>query len=280
MRNSTTKYGKWALVTGGSAGIGKAMAQKLAAKGHNLILVARNEEKLIRVANEIEQQHKIQIETYALDLTIEENVQELFERTGEKFVGMLVANAGLETSGHFTKVSQHDHRQLIELNINVPAAMAQHYGAEMVGEGKGAIIFMSSLFGYQGVPIVANYSASKAYILALGEALHVELGPMGVDVLVVSPGLTETAMPAAMPIDFSKMPITKHRPEKVARAAMSALGRRATKVPGLLNWVYAFENRFIPRLWPTRLFGYLLKRAMPKEDRARLLNTQRKGAHK
>ena len=147
----------------------------------------------------------------------------------------------------------------------------------MVDEGKGAIIFMSSLFGYQGVPIVANYAASKAYILALGEALYVELGPVGIDVLVVSPGLTDTAMPAAMPINFSKMPITKHKPKKVAKAALSAVGRRATKVPGLLNWIYAFENRFLPRLWPTRLFGFLLKRAMFKEDRARLLNTRRKG---
>ncbi len=196
----------------------------------------------------------------------------MFEKTSDKFIGILVPNAGVEISGHFTKVSMNDHRYLIELNINVPAAMANHYGAKMVDEGKGAIVFISSLFGYHGVPIVANYSASKAYILALGEALHVELDPMGIDVLVVSPGLTDTAMPAAMPFNFSKMPITKHKPAKVAKAALSALGKKASKVPGLLNWIYAFENRFIPRLWPTRLFGFLLKRAMTQEDRARLLN--------
>jgi hypothetical protein len=113
MKNSTTKYGKWALITGGSAGIGKAIAQELAATGHNLILVARNKEKLTRVATEIEQHHKVKTKTYALDLTLEADVQALFDSTSDRFVAILVANAGLEASGHFTKVSQQDHRKLI-----------------------------------------------------------------------------------------------------------------------------------------------------------------------
>ena len=120
---------------------------------------------------------------------------------------------------------------------------------------------MSSLFGYQGVPYVANYSASKAYILSLGEALNVELKPLGIDVTVLSPGMTITPMTDKMSVDFNKMPITRHTPDAVARVGLNALGKKATVVPGLINKIYAWENRFIPRSWPVKLFGFLVKRA-------------------
>jgi len=118
------------------------------------------------------------------------------------------------------------------------------------------------LFGYQGVPMVANYSASKAYILSLGEALNVELKPLGIDVSVLSPGLTNTPMTQNMVVDFKKVPITSHQPEVVARVGLNALGKKATVVPGFINKFYAWENRLIPRSWPVKLFGFLIKRAM------------------
>lgn len=137
--------------------------------------------------------------------------------------------------------------------------------------------FVSSLFGYQGVPIVANYAASKAYILSLGEALNVEMKPYGVDVLVLSPGLTDTDMPAQMPVNFDKMPITKSSPKAVVRIALRALGKKATVVPGFINKFYAWENRLIPRSWPVKLFGFLVKNASDKTRKDELLheNTSR-----
>lgn len=280
MKRTTNKYGTWALVTGGSAGIGLAFADQLAKARYNVILVARGEQKLDAGATKIAKRNGVQVETIQLDLSATGAPQELFEQTKGKAVGLLVLSAAMETTGHFTKVPAGSHSSLVMLNVLAPAELARLYGAEMVKRGRGGIVFLSSLFGYQGVPLVANYAASKAYILALGEALHVEMRPHGVDVLVVSPGLTDTDMPAKMPVNFNKMPITRHKPAKVARIGLRALGRKASVVPGLINKIYAFENRFIPRIWPTRLFGFLLRHAMHKDRRAGLLNLKsaRKGA--
>lgn len=272
MKNTVLKYGKWALVTGGSTGIGLAFAHELAAAGHNLVLVARGKDALEASAKALVQQHRIEVETIAFDLTAPSALVDLYHQTKDKRPGLVVLNAGMESTGHFTKIPADAHRALIDLNIQAPAELARLYGADMVARGRGGIVFLSSVFGYQGVPLVANYAASKAYILALGEALHIEMKPHGVDVLVLAPGLTDTDMPAKMPVDFSKMPITKHRPVKVAGVGLKALGRKASVVPGLLNNIFVFENRLMPRLWPTRLFGFLLRNAMHKDARPTLLN--------
>ncbi|PHR92798.1 MAG: short-chain dehydrogenase [Robiginitomaculum sp.] len=272
MKDTVKKYGEWAVITGGSAGIGLAFAHELAAKGHNLVLVARGQKALDASALKLKAQHKIDVVTIAMDLTAVNAPSDLYEKTKDIAPGLVVLSAGSETTGHFTKVALNAHSNLINLNIQVPAALARLYGADMIQRGRGGIVFLSSLFGYQGVPLVANYAASQAYILTLGEALHVEMKPHGVDVLVVSPGLTKTNMPAQMPVDFWKMPITKHQPVKVARVGLRALGRKASVVPGYVNKVFAFENRFLPRLWPTKMFGFLLKNALYKDQKPKLLN--------
>lgn len=129
-----------------------------------------------------------------------------------------------------------------------------------------------SLLGYQGVPVLANYAASKAYVLSLGEALHVEMKPFGVDVLVLSPGLTDTAMPTQMPVDMREMPMTKLSPVRVVRVALAALGRKASVVPGFVNTFFAFENRFVPRIWPVKLFGWLMGKAITPDNRSEVLH--------
>lgn len=278
MNTSIKKYGRWALITGGSAGIGYAFAKQLAEKGHNLILAARNQERLDDSASKLIAAHGIKVKTIAIDLAKTDAPAELHRQTRKEAPGLVILNAGIETTGHFTRVESSAHRKLIDLNIQAPAEMARLYGADMVAKGRGGLVFLSSLFGYQGVPLVANYAASKAYILSLGEALHVEMKPYGVDVLVLSPGLTNTDMPANMPVDFNKMPITQHTPAKVARVGLNALGKTASVVPGLINTIFAFENRFIPRNWPVNLFGFLLENAIPKDKRTDLLNHKTSGA--
>lgn len=272
MKNTVKKYGKWALITGGSNGIGLAFAKDLAAAGHNLILVARGQTTLEARAKELSDAHNVEVDIFPIDLTAPGATSELYELTKSRDPGLIFLSAGAETTGDFTVVSADAHRSLIDLNIQAPAELARLYGADMVKRGRGGIVFLSSLFGYQGIPLLANYSASKAYILTLGEALYVEMKPHGVDVLVVSPGLTDTDMPAKMPVNFNKLPITKHKPAKVARTALGALGRKPTVVPGLINKMYAFENRFMPRIWPTKLFGFLIRNAMHKDRKPELLN--------
>lgn len=261
MKNLNKKYGPWAVVTGASSGIGKATSKQLAQQGFNIVAVARNEANLASFKDEMESEYKIKVQTIAQDLSQPGSSKVIADRTADLDVGLFVANAGGENSGLFVENEAHDESHLVALNVVSPMELSHVFGKRFVKRGKGGILLVSSLFGYQGVPHVANYSATKAYILTLGEALNVELKSKGVDVTVLSPGLTKTPMSENMPIDFGKMPITSHYPETVAKVGLNALGSKATVVPGLINKVYAWENRFIPRTWPVKLFGFLLGRA-------------------
>jgi len=221
-------------VTGASSGIGKAISKQLASEGVNIVAVARNNNNLDLLKTELTVLYNIEVKTIA----------------------------GIENNGLFSDNELESEEQLLALNISSPMILSHTFSSRFAKRGAGGIILVSSLFGYQGVPLVANYSASKAYILALGEALNVELKPQGIDVTVLSPGLTQTPMSEKMAINFNKMPITQHAPEYVAQIGLSALGHKPTVVPGLMNKIYAWENRFIPRSWPVKLFGHLIKRAL------------------
>ena len=109
--------------------------------------------------------------------------------------------------------------------------------------------------------------ATTACILSLGEALYAEMKPHGVDVTVLSPGLTDTNMPANMPINFSRMPIFSQHPDDVART-----GRKATVVAGLLNKFYAWQNRLLPCAFPVALFGFLIRQAFKKDTAIKPVN--------
>lgn len=266
MKHLNKKYGPWAVVTGASTGIGKAISKQLAQQGLNIVAVARSETNLANLKQELESKHAISVETISEDLSRPESSDSIAEKTAHLDVGLLVANAGIENDGLFIKNDIAAESKLLALNIVSPMKLSHIFAQRFVERGKGGILLVSSLFGYQGVPFVANYSASKAYILSLGEALNVELKPLGVDVSVLSPGLTETPMSENMAVDFSKVPVTKHSPEVVARVGLSALGRKATVVPGLINKVFAWENRLLPRTWPVKLFGFLIGRARTENN--------------
>jgi len=266
MNKFKNKYGPWAVVTGATSGIGREMATQLASIGLNIVAVARNKDRLRSLRDELKDNYKINVETISEDLSLPESSQSIFEKTSHLDVGLLIANAGTENSGPFISNNFQDESKLLALNIVSPMQLTHLFGKKFAEKGSGGIILISSLFGYQGVPLVANYSATKAYILTLGEALNVEFKPLGVDVTVLSPGLTNTPMSENMAIDFRKVPITSHAPAKVAKIGLVALGRKATVVPGLINKIYAWENRFIPRSWPVKLFGFLLKRASYQKE--------------
>jgi len=261
MENFKCKYGPWALVTGASSGIGKSISEQLAQKGLSLVAVARNQANLETLKNDLEAKYAIQVVTIAEDLSKPGASSSIAEQTAGIDIGLLIANAGIETNGPFIDNDADDENQLLALNIVSPMQLSHVFARRFAERGRGGILLTSSLFGYQGVPYVANYSASKAYILSLGEALNVELQPFGIDVTVLSPGLTKTPMIDNMSVDFNKMPITSHTPDEVAKVGLSALGNKATVVPGLINKIYAWENRLIPRSWPVKLFGFLIKRA-------------------
>jgi len=262
MKHFKEKYGPWAIVTGASAGIGKEIVKQVAREGLNVVIIARRENLLDDLKQEIERNYHVKVRSIAMDLLEPEAIKMLDEETKNLDVGLIIPNAGMELSGEFVDGDMQKNTALVQLNALVPMQIANVFGKRLKERGKGGILFLSSLFGYQGIPYVANYAASKAYILTLGEALNVELSPYGVDVAVLSPGLTATEMSANMNVDFKKMPIFSMHPSRAACIGLRTLGKKTTVVPGLLNKIYAWENRFIPRTWPVKLFGFLVHRAL------------------
>lgn len=261
MNHLANQYGPWALVTGASTGIGAEISHKLAAAGLNIVATARNAERLETLQQTLQSQYGVQVETVSVDLSAEGAAAQLAQQTEHLDIGLLVANAGMENNGHFGDIDLASETRLLALNVVSPMQLSHAFTRRFKQRGGGGILLTSSLFAYQGVPYFANYAASKAYVLALGEALNVELKPYKIDVSVLSPGFTITPMTEDIDIDFNKIPISQHQPGYVADTGLKALGRKASVIPGFLNNFFAWQNRLIPRVWPTQLFGKLIERA-------------------
>lgn len=264
MKDLRATYGQYAIVTGASAGIGAEFAAQLAANGMNLALVARRKDKLHALAARLEAQHGTSTEVIELDLGAEDAVPELVRRTAHLDVGMLVASAGVATAGAFLDTSSVAEAALVNLNVAVPMRLAHEYGQLFRSRGRGAIILLSSAAAFAPVPYMANYTASKSYIAYLGQALHHELEPVGVDVLVLAPGPTTTeGFDNTDGIDFHKFPVPPMAAQQVVASALRALGRKPLLIPGLLNKVTDFVVKYLtPRRVHVRLFGALVRRAL------------------
>lgn len=268
MNEFKTKYGDYALITGASSGIGEEFAKQLASKGLNLILIARRKDKLEELASLLKRQNNVLIKTIALDLLDDQAIDVIVSETKNLQVSLLIPNAGLEVHGNFVKNNYEMESNTLKLNSLIPMQLAHIFGGKMVQRKKGGIIFVSSTFGHQSVPYFANYSATKAYILSIGQALNYELKSSGVDVTVLSPGLTRTAMTQDMKgMDFKKMPIVEMEVGPVVKKALNALGKKQAVIPGGRNNFMDLMGKFTtPRWMLTNMFGYLVKRAMDKSQ--------------
>lgn len=238
------KYGNWALVTGATSGIGAELAAQIAAMGLNIVLVARKNSDLQNYSALLRGKFRIETQTVSADLATEAGV-EAVKQIGTD-VGLLVHAAGLEANGAFEKTPLDREVNTIHLNVMATLQLTHHFVKGMVERGRGGILLVSSLSGHMPNPYFANYAGSKAYVLNLGASLYGELKPKGVDVTVLSPGLTKTPMVADNGMDFSKTPLKPMEPSVVAAAALSGLGKRVITIPGARNKMMAMMMRFSP----------------------------------
>lgn len=267
MSDFQRKYGPWALVTGASAGIGKAIAHELAARKLNIVAVARRQHLLDALKEELKEKHGVEVRPLSIDLTEPDAVNKIDRATQDLVIGLIVPAAGVAIAEEYITTTLERNIHTVHLNMVAPMQLVHVFANKMAKRKCGGVLLVSSLFAYQGIPYVANYAATKAYILTLGEALYVELKKHGIDVSVLSPGLTDTDMPANMPLNFSKLPMFYQSPQKVAKIGVKALGRKPTVVSGFINKFYAWQNRLIPRSMPVSLFGFLIKRAFKPQSR-------------
>lgn len=253
------RYGPWALITGASAGIGAEFARQLAAKGLNLILVARRAELLAALAGQLARAHGVEVRTVAIDLSDRSFLDAIREAAQDTDIGLLVNNAGTAVGGKLLETDLQQQRQSVELNVLAPLALAHELGRRMRTRGHGGIIFLSSPMALQGVPNWANFAATKSYDLTLADGLAYELRPHGIDVVAVLPGPTLTEGTTNMGAKQGKGPMKFGPPESVVTAALASLGRRSTVIPGRINRLMSvLMSKSLSRSAKTKLWAKMM----------------------
>ena len=249
------KYGPWAVVTGASDGIGRAMAHDLAKAGLNLVLVARRRLVLEQLSTDLSTQYGIEIRIIDADLSEETAVENVISTTTDIEVGLLVACAGFGTAGRFIEMSIERELNMLDLNCRAVLAMSHHFGHHFAKQGHGGLILMSSLLAFQGTPLSANYAATKAYIQTLAEGLHAELSPLGVDVIASAPGPIHSGFATRADMQMS----LALKPEQVSQGTLNALGKQITVRPGWLSKFLELSLAALPRWGRVRAMGFVMK---------------------
>lgn len=249
------------LITGASTGIGAAFARKLAARGRNVFLVARSEDKLIALCNELGRLTSIRAQYLVLDLQQPDAATQLFEETQrrELEIEMLINNAGVGSMGDFVKLDLKHELDIINLNVRAVVELAHRFLAPMRERKGGTIINVASTAGFQAVPYMATYAATKAFVLSFSEALWEENHLHGIHVMALCPGVTETNFFEASGIDRPPMR-TVQTPEEVVETALRGLERgKSVVVSGWTNWFMVEAERFVPRNVVTKIAGKALR---------------------
>ena len=247
----TELRGRTALVTGASSGLGVDFARELAARGANLVLVARREDLLRKHADEIAARHGVQVAIIALDLAERDAPQRLYDRlkAAGTAVDVLVNNAGYGLYGKFTELEWDRERNMLELDIITLVHMTKLFVKDMVARNFGYVLQVASIGAFQPSPLYASYSAAKSFVLHFGEAVAYELRGTPVRVSVISPGITATEflqVSGQRPTLYQRLMMMQSA--DVARIGVAGmLAGRPSVVPGLGNRLGAFLPRILPR---------------------------------
>lgn len=246
-------YGAWAIVAGASEGLGAAFAQALAERGLNLLLLARRADHLARVADGLRKSAQVDVRTETIDLARPDLPAALESLTADLDIGLAVYNAAFAPVGELVSRPMDDLARVVDVNIKGPLTFVRTLAPKMIERGRGGIVLMSSLAGYQGAPRIATYAASKAFNIVLGESLWAELKPMGLDVVVSSAGAIRT--PGYAKAAARDAPGTLDAAD-VANQTLEALGRGPVVVPGAVNRIARFAlGRLLPRRTAIDIFA-------------------------
>lgn len=253
-----------ALVTGASAGIGEAIVKRLAASGHDLVLVARGRPRLELLAKEVESEHGVAVEVLAADLTDAAHLATVEARLTdrERPIEILVNNAGFGTIGSF--VDMLVDREENEIALNVAALVRLTHAAlrPMLERGSGGILNVSSLAGFQPTPGMATYGATKAFVTSFTQAVREEVRGSAVRVTVLCPGFTRTEFQERAGVDQGEVPGPLYQSaDQVAKAGLDALAKNhAIVVSGWANSAAAVATRVVPPAVTRRVMGLVTRR--------------------
>ncbi|HMQ04919.1 MAG TPA: SDR family oxidoreductase [Pyrinomonadaceae bacterium] len=253
---------KATLITGASGGIGEAFARRLASDGHNLVLVARSADKLKALCSELESKHNITAHFVSVDLTGHEADKQLFEETEANAIEVdcLINNAGFGSMGDFAALDPNRELSMIRLNVSCLVALTHRYLQGMRKRRRGTIINVSSAAGFQPIPFMAVYAASKAFVTSFSEALAAENRPYGIKILALCPGSTETNFHENAGMDRALGFKGQESAEQVVETALKAIASGRSKVvSGWTNWLVSSGVNFIPNALITRIMAGSLR---------------------
>ncbi len=248
---------KTALITGASGGIGYELALQLAADGYQLVVVARNSQRLQRIASEITGKFKVPVHIIEMDLSEMDAPQRLFEevQTLGIQIDVLVNNAGFGVYGSYLETNGETELRMIDLNMRTLTDLTKRFVPGMVRRGTGGILNVASTGAFQPGPLMSVYFATKAYVLSYTEALANEMQGTGVVVSVLCPGMTKTEFFIAPAFSDQKQNVNLQRVERMMMdaSAVATIGYRGFKkgkrviIPGLLNKLLAITSKLSPR---------------------------------
>ncbi len=244
-----------ALITGASSGIGLELAKRFARDGYNVVLVARNEQRLQTLKQELEAQFHAQCTVHVKDLSKYSEAEALFQELQQQqiTVDFLVNNAGYGLFGEFTETDLQDELSMIDINIKALTTLTKLFLPGMKERENGKILNVASTAAFQPGPLMAVYYATKAYVLSFSEALENEMKGMGVTVTALCPGPTKTGFESRANLGQSKLfKSGVMEVERVANIGYEGLMKgKSIVIPGFKNRLLANSIRFIPRKWVT-----------------------------
>ena len=255
---------KTALITGASSGIGKAFAHIFAREGYNLVLVARNEQRLMELKKDLGEKFNCTSKVFIQDLSEIDAAQQLYSRVQDAglMIDALINNAGFGDYGEFAQMDEQKMSNMIQVNVTALTQLTRLFLPKMKERGKGKILNVASTAGFQPGPYMAVYFATKAYVLSFSEALYSELGGTGIAVTALCPGPTRTG--------FEKGTSKSGNPlfqgglmdaQTVAQRGFDGLmnGKRLV-IPGAKNNALVLSGKFSPRSVVLKIMKSLLKR--------------------
>ena len=255
---------QYALITGASKGIGKALANELAARGYNLLLVARSTDLLKDVAAQLKTKHSIQVDTLAIDLSKPDAALAIkaWCLSNQYEVSVLVNNAGYGLWGYFEKASLEDQLNMMTLNMNTVVQLTYQLLPLLKKHKQAFILNVSSTAAYQAVPTLSIYAASKSFVLLFTRGLRQELIDSTISVSCLSPGATRTEFMDRAGMEVLKATAQKFEmtPEAVAKIGIEGLlSKKAEIIPGFTNYISSKLASLVPKSLTEKIASKLYK---------------------
>jgi short-subunit dehydrogenase len=256
------RYGGWALITGASSGIGRAMADEVAAQGMPCVILSNEKEPLARARDELAAAHGVEVDSLCLDLAEPDVAHQIRAHLGERELGLLVSNASFGRTGKFGSDAMATYRRMLAVNVDAYVALAHEFVPGMLDRGSGGVVFVSSLNSLvPGIGNSAVYSATKAFETSFACGLWQELLGTGVDLLLVVPGPTRTGFQEEA---GTKVASWAMDPAAVAAGALPQLGKRLVHVAGDANQILAASLQRVALEPRVEIASWMLDEALIK----------------